>query len=199
MPAQERSLTISWNQFEACNPNTQDAFENMCRFLFNAFFFGGRAIFQSNPNNPGIEIEPVFHKNSGKRISFQAKYFTTVDYSQIRHSAEKAVRYYAGKMDIIYLYCNRDLTLSSKAYQDICDLLTFNNISLVPITNQAILEQVLNNNTVSWYYFDYRNLTPKWFDEKLQLSLDALGRRYDGTFNISTHTEKSLNNFKDSF
>lgn len=195
MPAQERSLTISWNQFEACNPNTQDAFENMCRFLFNAFFFGGRAIFQSNPNNPGIEIEPVFHKNSGKRISFQAKYFTTVDYSQIRHSAEKAVRYYAGKMDIIYLYCNRDLTLSSKAYQDICDLLTFNNISLVPITNQAILEQVLNNNTVSWYYFDYRNLTPKWFDEKLQLSLDALGRRYDGTFNISTHTEKSLNLF----
>lgn len=195
MPAQERSLTISWNQFESCNPNTQDAFENMCRFLFNAIFFGGRAIFQSNPNNPGIEIEPVFHKNSGKWISFQAKYFTTVDYSQIRHSAEKAIRYYAGKMDIIYLYCNRDLTLSSKAYQDIYDLLTSNNISLVPITNQAILEQVLSNDTVSWYYFDYRNLTPKWFDEKLQLSLDALGRRYDGTFNISTHTEKSLNLF----
>ena len=195
MPAQERSLTISWNQFESCNPNTQDAFENMCRFLFNAFFFGGREIFQSNPNNPGIEIEPVFHENSGKWISFQAKYFTGVDYSQIRHSAEKAIQYYAGKIDIIYLYCNRDLTLSSKAYQDICDLLTSNNISLVPITNQTILEQVLSNDTISWYYFDCRNLTPEWFDKKLRLSLEALGRRYDGTFNISTHTEKSLNLF----
>lgn len=195
MSAKERPLTITWSQFESCNPNTQDAFEKMCRYLFNAFFFGSRAIFQSNPNNPGIEIEPIFHEGSGKWISFQAKYFTTVDYSQIRHSAEKTIKYYADKIDIIYLYCNKDLTLSSRAYQDICYLLASNNISLVTISNQTILEQVLSNDTVSCYYFDYRKLTPKWFDEKLRLSLDSLGRRYDGTFNISTHTEKSLNLF----
>ena len=163
MSAKERPLTITWSQFESCNPNTQDAFEKMCRYLFNAFFFGSRAIFQSNPNNPGIEIEPVFHEGSGKWISFQAKYFTTVDYSQIRHSAEKTIKYYADKIDIIYLYCNKDLTLSSRAYQDICYLLASNNISLVTISNQTILEQVLSNDTVSCYYFDYRKLTPKWW------------------------------------
>ena len=78
---------ITWSQFEANNPNTQSAFENMCRFLFNAFFFAGKGLFHSDPNNPGIEIVPIFHKESGKMISFQAKYFSSVDYSQIKHSA----------------------------------------------------------------------------------------------------------------
>lgn len=197
MADQEKSLNITWSQFEACNPGTQVAFENMCRFLFNTFFFGGKGIFHSDPNNPGIEIVPILREESGEWISFQAKYFTSLEnaYSQIKHSAEKAIRYYAGKLDVIYLYCNKDLTTSSKSYQEISNLLTAQNISLVPITNQTILDQVLGNDTVSWHYFDYRHLTPKWFEERLQLSLDALGPRYNGDFNVNTGTENQLDIF----
>lgn len=189
------SLSITWSQFEVCNPDTQAAFENMCRFLFNAFFFEGKGLFHSDPNNPGIEIIPILHEKSGQRISFQAKYFSTTDYSQIKHSAEKAIQYYAGKLDIIYLYCNKDLTTSSQSYQNICNLLSSQNISLVPITNQAILDQVLNNYTISWYYFHYYHLTSAWFEEHLQLSLSELGPRYNGDFNVNTITENQLDIF----
>ena len=196
MADQEKSLNITWSQFEVCNPDTRAAFENMCRFLFNAFFFDGKGLFHSDPNNPGIEIVPILHEESGQRISFQAKYFcTTIDYSQIKHSAEKAIQYYSDELDAIYLYCNKDLTTSSKSYQDIYNLLSAHNISLVPITNQAILDQVLSNDTVSWHYFDYRHLTPKWFEERLQLSLSALGPRYNGDFNVNTGTENQLDIF----
>ncbi len=34
---------ITWAQFEACHPDTQTAFENMCRMLFNRAFFAGKA------------------------------------------------------------------------------------------------------------------------------------------------------------
>lgn len=195
MADKEIPLNITWSQFEVCNPDTRTAFENMCRFLFNALFFDGKAIFHSDPNNPGIEITPIFHKESGKRISFQAKYFSTIDYSQIKHSAEKAIQYYTGELDAIYLYCNKDLTTSSKSYQDICDLLSSQNIALIPITNQTILDQVLSNDIVSWYYFDYRHLTLRWFEERLQLSLAALGPRYNGDFNVNTGTENQLDIF----
>ena len=191
----EESLSITWSQFEVCNPDTQAAFENMCRFLFNVFFFDGKGLFHSDPNNPGIEIIPILHEKSGQRISFQAKYFSTANYSQIKHSAEKAIQYYAGKLDVIYLYCNKDLTISSKSYQDICNLLSSQNISLVPITNQTILDQVLSNNTISWYYFDWYHLTSTWFKEHLQMSLSALGPRYNRNFNVNTGTENQLDFF----
>lgn len=150
----ERPLNITWSQFEVCNSDTRSAFENMCWFLFNTSYFGGKGLFHADSNNPGIEIVPIFHEESGKWISFQAKYFTSLrnGYSQIKDSAKQAIKYYEGKLDVIYLYCNKDLTTSSKSYKDILYLLNSKNISLVPITNQAILEQVLRNDT-AWYYF----------------------------------------------
>lgn len=191
----EKTLSITWSQFEVCNPDTQAAFEKMCRFLFNAYFFNGKGLFHSDPNNPGIEIVPIFHEETGKRISFQAKYFGAISYSQIKHSVEKAIQYYAAKLDIIYLYCNKDLTTSSKSYQDICNLLSSKNISLVPITNKTILDQILSNDTISWYYFHEYHLTLTWFEKHLQLSLSALGPRYNGNFNVSTITENQLDIF----
>lgn len=74
MAVREKSLNTAWSQFEVCNPDTQAAFENMCWFLFNAFFLDEKGLFHSDPNNPGIEIVPILHEESGQRISFQAKY-----------------------------------------------------------------------------------------------------------------------------
>ena len=94
---------INWQQFELCNADKNTAFENLCRLLFNRMFFDNKAIFHSNPNNPGIEIEPVYCQNKGKYISFQAKYFDKLDYSKIKHSCEKAVKYYKSNLDIYFV------------------------------------------------------------------------------------------------
>lgn len=64
---------MTWQRFEVCNPNQKIAFENLCRAVFNQDFFGGTAHFHSNPNNPGVEIEPIYHKETEKRIRLAAK------------------------------------------------------------------------------------------------------------------------------
>lgn len=115
----------------------------MCRWLFNEFFFDGKALLHSDPNNPGVEVVPVRHSESEKRISFQAKYFSAMDYEQIKHSARTAVSHYAGQLDVIYLYCNKDMTISSQGYKAIEGILNPHGIEIVPITNQEILTQVM--------------------------------------------------------
>lgn len=189
------SHEITWSQFEICNPNTRDAFEKLCRKLFNDFFFGGRKLLHSNPNNPGVEVIPVFHDESKKRISFQAKYFAAMDYEQIKESARKTVKYYAGKLDIIYLYCNKDVTVTSKGYKAVIDILTPAGIEIVPITNQTILEQVMKNETLCWHYFDEFVLSDQWLGDKLSVSLASLGPRYNSAFNVPTQTEELFDYF----
>ncbi len=190
-----KDYEVSWSQFETCNANLQISFENMCRWLFNNFFFEGKALLHSNPNNPGIEVLPRLHEKTNKRISFQAKYFSVIDYEQIKHSAKAAVKYYAGQLDVIYLYCNKDVTTTSKPYQDIEKFLGENGIEIVPITNQAIIEQVMGNETIAWNYFNYVSLSKTWFQEQLKVGLASLGPRYNDEFNVPTYTENLLNYF----
>lgn len=192
---QKKEYEISWPQFEVCNTDLTGAFEKMCRWLFNSYFFDGKALLHSDPNNPGIEVLPQFHSESNKRISFQAKYFSTIDYKQIEHSAEMAIKYYAGQLDVIYLYCNKDVTTSSQQYKDIKLILKAKGIDIIPITNQSILDQVLQNETVAHYYFNNISLSKKWLNEQLTNTLEALGPRYNDEFNVHTYSEKLLNYF----
>ena len=143
--SQGKQFEVSWTQFELCNANPQTAFENMCRWLFNEFFFDGKALLHSDPNNPGVEVVPVYHSESKKRISFQAKYFYVMDYEQIKHSARAAVSHYAGQLDVIYLYCNKDVTTSSQGYKAIESILDPHGIEIVSITNQEIFTQVMKS------------------------------------------------------
>lgn len=189
------NLNLNWTQFESCNPDSQYAFERMCRLLFNHYFFDGQAIPHSNPNNPGIEILPILEVSSNKRISFQSKYLSTNDYAQIKHSAIKTIEHYAGKLDVVYLYCNRDLTTTSKSYEEIEHLLGSNGIELILINNQTILDQVLLFPVIATYYFEHHPINKKWFEENLQESLDALGTRHNNLFNVSTHTEQYIDLF----
>jgi len=105
-------LDINWTTFELCHADPRTAFERLCRMLFNQHFFDGKQYLHSDPNNPGIEVLPVINPKNGKKISFQAKYFETMDYGQILHSCKKAVEYYAGNLDQIYLYCNKDVMVA---------------------------------------------------------------------------------------
>lgn len=185
---------INWQQFELCNADKNTAFENLCRLLFNRMFFDNKAIFHSNPNNPGIEIEPVYCQNQGKYISFQAKYFDKLDYFKIKHSCEKAVKYYNSNLDAIYLFCNKDINKESQTYKNIVLLLKDNGIELIVISNQEILNKVSNYSMLVSRYFGGITLTRNWFEEKLIDSIESLGQRHN-CFNIETKTEEYFNLF----
>ena len=149
-----RNHSISWTAFEACNANTQEAFEYMCGSLFRRMHTPEGTILHYNPQNPGIECEPTIEKNTGKRISFQAKYFgTQIGYAKIEDSAKETVKHYAGKIDKVYLYCNKDLYIRGVQYQRIKKHLNENGIELEAVTNRAILDVVPDYPQIASCYF----------------------------------------------
>lgn len=193
-----RSVNISWSQFEVCNPDTQNAFEKMCSVLFNQCIFNGKKFLHSNPNNPGVEIEPILDVNSNKCVSFQAKYFSRLSnsqYLQIEESMKTAVSHYKGRLDVIYLYCNKDLNTSNRNFIRIKDLLDDAEIELILINNQSILNQVLDYAPIASYYFNSEPLTEEWFVEKLENSVQSLGPRYNNELNVETRPETELGLF----
>lgn len=191
---EDKMMRVTWQQFELCNPDVTTAFENLCRLLFNRIFFNNKAIFHSNPNNPGIEIEPVYDETQNKYISFQAKYFDKLNYSQIKHSFEKAVNHYKNNLDVIYLFCNKDMSTKSQSYKDIVSLLNNNGIELIVISNQEILNKVSDYPILINRYFGGITLSRNWFEEKLIDSIESLGQRHN-SFNIETKTEEYFNLF----
>ncbi len=189
-------LEINWATFEVCNKDKTTAFEEMCRWIFSEYFFDGKVILHSDPNNPGVEIVPILEVKSQKRISFQSKYFeNNISYSKILESCEKAVLHYKNDLDIIYLYCNKDVTVSSCSYKKIVDYLNENDIEIIPITNQTILQEVMKHELIAWQYFNQISLNPVVLQDKLKISLTALGPRYNDCFNVNTATELKLNYF----
>lgn len=188
---------ITWSQFEICNADKRNAFESMCRLLFKHTYLNNINTYHSNANNPGVEIEPVLTE-SGKRISFQSKYFEKLDsscYSQIQHSADRTIKFYSGKLDVFYLYCNLDLTTTSKTYVKTVNDLKNHGIQLVLISNNTILDQVIEEPAIASYYFLTHNLDEDWFYENITTSLNALGTRYNSEFNVTT----TLNQYLDLF
>lgn len=188
--------SINWSQFEVCNSNKEIAFENMCRSLFVRCFLKNDEIIHSNPNNLGIEVEPVLIKETNKFISFQSKYFSNnISYMQIKDSAEKIIKHYSGCLDIVYLYCNKDLNTSNEQYKSIEKILNNVNIKLILITGQTILDKVTNFPVLTSLYFNNHQLTSSWFEEELKASLNSLGQRYNSEFNIDTKMNHYLNYF----
>lgn len=188
---------ITWTQFEICNSDKRNAFESMCRLLFKHTYLNNINTYHSNANNPGVEVEPVLTE-SGKRISFQSKYFKKLDsscYSQIQHSADRTIKFYSGKLDVLYLYCNLDLTTTSKTYVKTVNDLKNHGIQLVLISNNTILDQVIEEPAIASYYFLTHNLDENWFYENVTTSLNALGTRYNSEFNVTT----TLNQYLDLF
>ena len=135
-------MSITWDCFKYVNSaNKSAAFESMCRLLFKHQFTSNVQIIHTNPNNVGIECEPITRESDGKRISFQAKFFENgIGYKQIEDSMNKAVSHYADQLDIIYLYCNKNVTTTSKSYEKIKKNLEQNKIELIPVCDEAILD-----------------------------------------------------------
>lgn len=90
---------ITWEQFVTCNNDARGVrykFEDLSRQLFTYEFLSQNKkhkYVHSNPNNPGIESEPILDEENDRYIGYQAKFFDKdADYNQIKESAEKAVK-----------------------------------------------------------------------------------------------------------
>ena len=199
-------MLINWNSFIT---NNQDArgvrfkFEDLCRLLFvNENISGNKQsrYLHANPNNPGLETEPVFDEKEKQWIGFQAKFFDNdVDYSQIKHSAEQTVKYYTGKEGIVnrvYFFCNKPISVTSKGYLDTVGLLKSNGIELQLITDNAILDLVINKYPyLGLYYFGSWSPDQKWFVSNSNYMFDELGERFNNRFNVETDASRELSLF----
>lgn len=196
------AVEVNWENFASNNNDpdgVQHKFENLCRQLFTNDFLKENKItrnLHSNPNNPGIEAEPILDERTNQYIGFQVKYFdVSVDYSQILHSMEKAVQYYAGKLSHIVLYCNKAITSTSKSYINIVELLKENNITIELITDMAILDAVRKYPYLANYYFGVNTISFKWIVAHNEKSFCDLGERFNRDFNVETETSKRLSLF----
>lgn len=186
---------LNWSQFEVSNINTTDSFENLCRNIFKRQFFTKDTIFRSNPNHVGTEIDPLFSNVTNSIISFQAKYLSKNDYSQIKKSTDKVINEYKDKLDTLYLYCNRDLDIDSKGFFNIKKSLNEANIKIKLITNNEILDQVLIHKDLYSYYFKKHSLDKDWFEKNSNKSISNLGPRYNAELNEKTEAEMFINLF----
>lgn len=187
--------SINWTQFEAVNENTTKSFEDLCRNLFKRYFFTKDVIFRSNPNHAGTEIEPLFSDVTKSWISFQSKYLSKNDYSQIKNSTDKLISNYRGELDTLYLYCNRNLDVNSQGFTKIKESLEDAGIQIELITNEEILDQVFKHKDLCLYYFKKHSINKKWFEDESIKSLNNLGPRYNPELNEKTEAESLINLF----
>ena len=190
---------LTWEHFADLHADKEIAFENLCRSLFKRELCVENAILHSDPNHPGVEVAPVLSRDGKDYISFQAKYFDNTigsnGYKQIKRSAEQTIKHYKGELDIIYLYCNIDVTETSTSYIGIKKILKDAGIDIILITGQTILDCVIEYPTVLSCYFGLDILDASWFQRNLQISLDNLGRRYNSLFNVNTEAQRDLSIF----
>lgn len=187
---------LTWSHFDDINPDKRTAFENLCRSLFCRKYADICEVVHSDPNHPGVEVAPVHSQDGNEMISFQAKYFDgNIGYDQIKASMKTAIEHYGGTLDKIYLYCNKDVTTTTKSYIDIEKALMDAGIDLVPITGKSILEGALEFPSILACYFGIDKLEKSWFELNLKLALDNLGRRYNDRFNIDTDAKRKMSLF----
>ncbi len=168
----------------------------MCRLLFNRQYFNNAENFHSNPNNAGVEVEPLFCQKTNSRISFQAKYFSSrVGYGKIRESIDKVVNHYRNEIDLIVLYCNKNIDTTAPSYVETIKIAKDANIKIELITDTAILDRVIEYPIISDLFFGTHSLNKEWFEERLDISLKSLGNRYNYRFNVETKTEQYIDLF----
>ena len=193
---------ITWERFITNNNDARGVrykFKDLSRQLFTYEFLSQNKLFKyvhSNPNNPGIESEPILDEVNNKYIGYQAKFFDKdVSYDQIKESAQKAVKYYKGKLDLIYLFCNKPLTTTRDIYKSIEKLLNDAGIELQPITDTTILDLVRKYPFLGKYYFDDHGISRDWFVNKASTTVKILGERFNADFNVDTEASRNLSIF----
>ena len=199
-------MQINWESFATYNCNAQGIrfkFEDLCRQLFANENLSGNKQFKylhANPNNHGLETEPIYDETNKRWIGFQAKFFDQdVRYEQIKHSAEKTVEYYTGKegiVDLVFLFCNKPITSTANGYTNAVEVLKKANIDVQLITDTAILDLIRNKYSyLGLYYFGNQTIQREWFVTHKNYMIDELGERYNRDFNVETAFSDELSLF----
>lgn len=187
---------LSWSHFDKLHEDKKTAFENLSRSLFLKELCYEGTILHSDHNHPGVEVAPVLAKDGQTKISFQAKHFdNAIGYAQIKKSVKEAIIHYTGKLDIIYLYCNKDITETCDSYKEIVTLLISAGIKMVLVTGRTILDQAMNYSQILSCYFGLDSLDKRWFERNVELSLENLGKRYNSLFNVDTEAQRNISIF----
>lgn len=184
---------ITWEQFSVCNNDSrgiQYRLEDLCRQLFAYEFLAGnkeKIYLHSNPNNAGLESEPIYDEKNNRWIGYQVKYFENkINYSQIQHSAEEIVKYYKGKVDYVYIFCNKSITATCPGYKKVTTILNSAGILSELITDTTILDLVRKYPNLGMYYFEQHMLSQKWFENHTKDIYAKIGERYNCNFNVDT-------------
>ncbi len=199
-------MQINWESFATYNHDIRGIrfkFEDLCRQLFANENLSGNKQFRylhANPNNHGLETEPIYDETNKRWIGFQAKFFDQdVHYEQIKHSAEKIVEYYTGKdgvVDLVYLFCNKAITSTAKQYVNAVECLIKANIDVQLVTDTAVLDLIRNKYPyLGLYYFGNHTIQQEWFATHTSYMLDELGERYNRDFNVGTVFSDELSLF----
>ena len=187
--------SVTWTKFQQNNEKVSDAFEKLSRTLFKAEFCPEHTVLHSDPNHPGVEVEPVRIKN-GKMASFQAKYFDNrVNYNQIEKSMDKVIQWLAGEIDEVYLFCNTKIKRKCDSFKRIEDKLAEKNVQIIIVNDEEILEIVSRYDHIKQAYFDIMSLPFSWFEEQVHRTLDDLGVRFNRNLNVFTETCNKLDLF----
>ena len=176
-------MQINWESFATYNHDIRGIrfkFEDLCRQLFVNENLSGNKQFRylhANPNNHGLETEPIYDETNKRWIGFQAKFFDQdVHYEQIKHSAEKIVEYYTGKdgvVDLVYLFCNKAITSTAKQYVNAVECLIKANIDVQLVTDTAVLDLIRNKYPyLGLYYFGNHTIQKEWFATHTSYMLD---------------------------
>ena len=199
-------MQINWESFATYNHDVRGIrikFEDLCRQLFINENLSGNKQFKylhANPNNHGLETEPIYDEVNKRWIGFQAKFFDQdVRYEQIKNSAEKTVEYYTGKegiVNLVFLFCNKPITVTANGYVNAVKVLKNAHIDVQLITDTAILDLVRNKYSyLGLYYFGNHSIQREWFVKHTGYMLDALGDRYNRHFNVETTSSDELSLF----
>ena len=199
-------MRIDWNNFQIYNHDSRGIrfkFEDLCRQLFANENLQGNKQFRylhSNPNNYGLETEPIYNEINKQWVGFQAKFFDgVVNYNQIKESADKIVKYYTGKegtVNLVYIFCNKPISVTAKSFVEVKNLLKAYSIEVQLITDNAILDLVRNKYPyLAFYYFGNNSLDSNWFITHADYMFKELGERYNKRFNVETEFENELSLF----
>ena len=192
---------INWDNFSVYNQDSRGIrykFEDLCRHLFFDENVSGNKQFKylhSNPNNAGLETDPIFDETNKRWIGFQAKFFEhAVAYKEIENSARKTVNYYSNEVDHVFLFSNKPLT--DKSLKTTKSILDTAGITLELITDNAILDLVREKYPyLGNYYFGQQTINFEWFKTHSQYMFEELGGRFNQILNVETKASDELSLF----
>ncbi len=180
-------MNYSWIDFISKSRNTQNDFEDLARVFFKIKYTGSiSTVLNQTRTNPGLETEPI--SVQGIKIGFQAKFFeANINYVSIVESLEKVITYYAGKVDKVILFSNKDVSLNTKSLKKVLEDLCAENIIVETVCNKNILDLInydSNYSCLKSTFFTDDSYDKEWFDSKLRQSIKNLGPRYTKDFNV---------------